>query len=82
MFPLEFDEDDPLAGILSDEEDDLASKPKPKKTSTPKNTRSSGITGQGVLLVIHYFTMYSEFEMVQYTVQHLTSKKILLWCSK
>ena len=81
-FSLEFDEDDPLAGILSDEEDDLASKPKPKKTSTPKNTRSSGITGQGVLLVIHYFTMYSEFEMVQYTVQHLTSKKILLWCSK
>ena len=41
VFPLEFDEDDPLAGLLSDEEDDLASKPKPKKTSTPKNTRSS-----------------------------------------
>ena len=75
MFPLEFDEDDPLAGLLSDEEDDLSSKPKPKKTSTPKNTRSSGITSQGVLLVIHYFTMYSEFEMVQYTVQHLASKK-------
>ena len=74
MFPLEFDEDDPLAGLLSDEEDDLASKPKPKKTSTPKNTRSSGIPSQGVLLVIHYFTMYSEFGMVQYTVQHLTSK--------
>lgn len=53
MFPLEFDEDDPLAGLLSDEEDDLASKPKPKKTSTPKNTRSSGISSQGVLLVIH-----------------------------
>ena len=77
VFPLEFDEDDPLAGLLSDEEDDLASKPKPKKTSTPKNTRSSGIPSQGVLLVIHYFTMYSEFEMVQYTVQHLTSKKNL-----
>ena len=75
MFPLEFDEDDPLAGLLSDEEDDLASKPKPKKTSTPKNTRSSGISSQGVLLVIHYFTMYSEFQMVQYTVQHLASKK-------
>ena len=75
MFPLEFDEDDPLAGLLSDEEDDLASKPMPKKTSTPKNTRSSGISSQGVLLVIHYFTMYSEFEMVQYTVQHLASKK-------
>ena len=75
MFPLEFDEDDPLAGLLSDEEDDLASKPKPKKTSTPKNTRSSGITSQGVLRVFHYFTMYSEFEMVQYTVQHLPSKK-------
>ena len=67
MFPLEFDEDDPLAGLLSDEEDDLTSKPKPKKTSTPKNTHSSGITSQGVLLVIHYFTMYSEFQMVQYT---------------
>lgn len=53
MFLLEFDEDDPLAGLLSDEEDDLASKPKPKKTSTPKNTRSSGISSQGVLLVIH-----------------------------
>lgn len=78
MFPLEFDEDDPLAGLLSDEEDDLASKPKPKKTSTPKNTRSSGISSQGVLLVIHYFTMYSEFEMVQYTVQHLASKKTIL----
>ena len=77
MFPLEFDEDDPLAGLLSDEEDDLASKSKPKKTSTPKNSRSSGISSQGVLLVIHYFTMYSEFEMVQYTVQHLTSKKNL-----
>ena len=77
LFPLEFDEDDPLAGLLSDEEDDLASKPKPKQTSTPKNTRSSGISSQGVLLVIHYFTMYSEFEMVQYTVQHLTSKKNL-----
>ena len=75
MFPLEFDEDDPLAGLLSDEEDDRASKPKPKQTSTPKNTRSSGISSQGVLLVIHYFTMYSEFEMVQYTVQHLASKK-------
>ena len=75
MFPLEFDEDDPLAGLLSDDEDDLASKPKPKKTSTPKNTRSSGITSQGVLLVIHYFTMYNEFEMVQYTVQHLASKE-------
>ena len=28
-----------------------------------------------MLLVILFFTMYSEFEMVQYTVQHLASKK-------
>ena len=74
MFPLEFDEDDPLAGLLSDEEDDLVSKRKPKKTSTTKNTRSSGITSQGVLLVIHYFTMCSEYEMIQDTIQHLASK--------
>ena len=55
MFPLEFDEDDPLAGLLSDEEDDLASKPKPKKTSTPKNTRSSGFSSQGVHAACHSF---------------------------
>ena len=51
MFLLEFDEDDPLAGLLSDEEDDLASKPKPKQTSTAKKTKSAGITSQGVLYV-------------------------------
>lgn len=78
VFPLEFDEDDPLAGLLSDEEDDLASKPKPKKTSTPKNTRSSGISSQGVLLVIHYFTMYSEFEMSNILFSILQDKKKIL----
>ena len=34
----EFDEDDPLAGLLSDEEDDI--KPKAKKTVTKKTPPS------------------------------------------
>ena len=43
----EFDEDDPLAGLLSDEDDDLDAKPKPKKSSTAKKTSTPGISSQG-----------------------------------
>ncbi|KAJ7371134.1 hypothetical protein OS493_027822 [Desmophyllum pertusum] len=44
----EFDEDDPLAGLLSDEDDDIdpKPKPKPKKSTTPKKTGSAGISSQ------------------------------------
>ena len=45
----EFDEDDPLAGLLSDEDDDLDPKPKPKKSSAAKKTSSPGISSQGEL---------------------------------
>ena len=53
----EFDEDDPLAGLLSDEDDDLDPKPKPKKSSTAKKTSSSGISSQGVLATAIIFSI-------------------------
>ncbi|XP_068761352.1 fas-binding factor 1 homolog [Montipora capricornis] len=42
----EFDEDDPLAGLLSDEEDNVAPKTKPKKSTAAKKTELTGISNQ------------------------------------
>ena len=50
LYLTEFDEDDPLAGLLSDEEDD----PKPKKSTAPKKAGSPGISKQGVLTSYMY----------------------------
>ena len=50
----EFDEDDPLAGLLSDEDEDLDAKPKPKKSSTAKKTSTSGISSQGAFANVVY----------------------------
>jgi len=49
LYLTEFDEDDPLAGLLSDEDDDP--KPKPKKSTTAKKAGSPGISRQGVLTI-------------------------------
>lgn len=51
LFVTEFDEDDPLAGLLSDEDDDIdpKPKPKPKKSTSPKKAGSTGISNQGGL---------------------------------
>lgn len=49
LYLTEFDEDDPLAGLLSDEDDDPKPKPKPKKSTTAKKAGSSGISNQGTL---------------------------------
>ena len=54
----EFDEDDPLAGLLSDEDDNLDAKPKNKKSSTAKKTSTSGISSQGA------FTNYFGIDLV------------------
>ena len=45
----EFDEDDPLAGLLSDEDDDPKPKSKPKTSTTAKKAGSSRISNQGTL---------------------------------
>nr|XP_058970698.1 fas-binding factor 1-like isoform X2 [Pocillopora verrucosa] len=42
----EFDEDDPLAGLLSDDEEDPKPKPKPRKSSGSKNSGLSAISSQ------------------------------------
>lgn len=47
LYLIEFDEDDPLAGLLSDEDDNPKPKPKPKKSATAKKAGSSGISNQG-----------------------------------
>lgn len=49
LYPTEFDEDDPLAGLLSDEDDDPKPKSKPKKSTTAKKAGSSRISNQGTL---------------------------------
>ncbi|XP_022788434.1 fas-binding factor 1 homolog isoform X3 [Stylophora pistillata] len=42
----EFDEDDPLAGLLSDEDEDPKPKPKPRKSTASKSTGSSALSSQ------------------------------------
>ncbi|XP_067043512.1 fas-binding factor 1-like isoform X1 [Acropora muricata] len=43
----EFDEDDPLAGLLSDEEDNTVSKPKPKTSVVTGKAKSTEMSSQG-----------------------------------
>ena len=44
----EFDEDDPLAGLLSDEDEDPKPKPKPRKSTASQSTGSSALSSQGL----------------------------------
>jgi len=48
LYLTEFDEDDPLAGLLSDEDDNPKPKSKPKKSATAKKAGSSRISNQGM----------------------------------
>lgn len=61
LYLTEFDEDDPLAGLLSDEDDDP--KPKPKKSPTPKKAGSSGISSQGSLPIFQQLGYKLEISM-------------------